>query len=325
MNITNMLTRGESSGQDLCEYSQWANQPEFVKQEKHTWPISLPNKTVPTEELKTTVCATENSRNKLEDALRSILAHAHSLEQAIGTTARVLRAMGSGEDPADSIRIEPTAIDRKAAFRILLLLESDKSREALADSKLLSLAASLDRGIVTCRGRFSEDNLAMLLGIKALPVLMPSTKLAQLIIRQAHKEDHRRSAADTVARARKTAWIVRGKKVAQTEVKNCIPCRKHGAKAMEQLMGEVPRDYVKAAAPFTIVSLDMFGPFEVRGMGGSSRKKHKVWGLVYMCVASKAVATWVVDGYDAKSFLDAHQRHTSVYGTPTIATSDHWS
>ena len=93
-----------------------------------------------------------------------------------------MRAMGSTEEPATSIRVEPTATDRQAAFQILLLLESDKSREALADSKLLSLGANLEKGTVTCRGRFSKDNLATLLGIRSLPVLMPGTKLAQLVI-----------------------------------------------------------------------------------------------------------------------------------------------
>ena len=89
-------------------------------------------------------------------------------------------------------------------------------------------------------------------------------------------------------------------------------------------MGDIPRHFLKAAPPFNVVAIDLFGPIVTKGIG-NSRVKVKVWGSLYSCLATKAVAVWAVTGYDAKSFLEAHSRHTAIYGAPQLALSDHGS
>ena len=51
----------------------------------------------------------------------------------------------------------------------------------------------------------------------------------------------------------------------------------------------------------------------------------KCWGVLYTCLASKAVAVWSCPGYDTKTFLETHARHTAIYGHPKLAISDHGS
>ena len=113
--------------------------------------------------------------------------------------------------------------------------------------------------------------------------------------------------------------------MAKQVIQKCLTCRRLAAVTSQQLMADVPKEYIQATAPFTVVSLDLFGPFEVKGMGGHGRKRHKVWGVLYTCLSSKAVAVWTCPGYDARSFLETHARHTAIYGTPSIAISDHGS
>ena len=74
----------------------------------------------------------------------------------------------------------------------------------------------------------------------------------------------------------------------------------------------------------SIVSVDLFGPFTVKGIG-TKYGKVKVWGALYMCLATKAIAVWLVQGYDAASFLETHMKHVSIYGTPQLVISDHGS
>ena len=171
-----------------------------------------------------------------------------------------------------------------------MLFESKRSREALNKGQLLSLGAIYSKGLVLCQGRVGKDKLARLLGKTSLPILLPTTTLARLIIRMSHREDHRRGSSDIVARSRREAWVIRARKLAQSEVDNCMECRKLSTETAKQLMGDIPDEYLKAAAPFSAVSLDLFGPMTIRGMGGASRKTQKVWGVVYACMATKAVA-----------------------------------
>ena len=76
---------------------------------------------------------------------------------------------------------------------------------------------------------------------------------------------------------------------------------------------------------FAVVSLDMFGPYKARRMGGGSRKMFKVWGLLYSCLSTKVVAIWACPGYDTGNFVTTHRKHTSIYGEPRLVISDQGS
>ena len=51
----------------------------------------------------------------------------------------------------------------------------------------------------------------------------------------------------------------------------------------------------------------------------------KRWAAVYVCLSSRAVAAWVMEGYSADCFLKAHKAHTSIYGQPSSITTDQGS
>ena len=325
-NIADLLTRGQASIQDMERFSPWLTGPKFLLTEVSTWPLDLTTLTsVPTDEVKAQSMAVSDNPDSLGLILQAILTNVSSLDKATGTTARVMRAMGTTGKSQGQILTDPNPTDRAAAYRLLLLHESSLSRQAFEEGKLLSIGAFCKKGIVLCQGRIGGNKLTQLLGKSHLPVLMPKSTLARLILRMSHKEDHRRGSADVVARSRREAWIVKARNIAQSEVKDCMECRRLSTDTAQQLMSDIPEQYLKAAAPFTVVSLDLFGPMTVRGMGGASRKTQKVWGVVYSCLATKAIAIWTCPGYDAHSFLDTHTWHTAVYGDPLFAVSDHGS
>ena len=155
------------------------------------------------------------------------------------------------------------------------------SLKAMHEKKLLSMGAAIKRGLVVIQGRIPKDDLANLLGKRELPVLMPSTRLAYLILFACHCEDHRLGPADAVARSRSYAWIVRAGQLAKYAIKSCMHCRLQSKKAVQQIMGELPMGRLEMCPAFTCMSLDMFGPYLTRGMGPGSRKSFKVWGLLY--------------------------------------------
>ena len=86
--------------------------------------------------------------------------------------------------------------------------------------------------------------------------------------------------------------------------------------------GDLLQEAMMEMDPFGAVSLDLFGPLIVKGLGGQCRKTFKVWGVLYVCLTTKATAIWMATGYDTASFLLCHQRQVAVYGAPSLVVLD---
>ena len=56
----------------------------------------------------------------------------------------------------------------------------------MKDKKLSTLMVKMKRGVLVTTGWFTERSLAKLLGKEDLPVLMPTTTLAKLILMFCH-------------------------------------------------------------------------------------------------------------------------------------------
>ena len=175
-------------------------------------------------------------------------------------------------------------------------------------------------GIVFTQGCVGQG-IERLLGVSRLPVLMPSTRLAKLIMIESHCEDHRKTPSDALARSREQAWIVRGGKLAKTTNANCPSCRLDSKKTADQLMGDIPQHQLVPCPPFTNISLDFLGPFKVRGLA-NQRARVKVYGLLIVCQNTRALKLLPVPGYDTGSFLLAYVRYTSNCGRPALIVSD---
>ena len=90
-------------------------------------------------------------------------------------------------------------------------------------------------------------------------------------------------------------------------------------------MGDLPDFVLHKADPFTAVAIDYFGPLWAKGIGGHVRKLFKCWGVLFVCLGTKAVSIWAAPTYSTRDFLLCYQKHTSVYGDPKVVISDHGS
>lgn len=93
------------------------------------------------------------------------------------------------------------------------------------------------------------------------------------------------------------------------------------ARRCQQIMSDLPPERVKPAEPFEFTTLDLFGPYEVRDEV-RKRVRLKVWGIVYCCMASRAIHSDVVSDQSAEGFLLAYQRFTALRGHPKKLWSD---
>ena len=163
-----------------------------------------------------------------------------------------------------------------------------------------------------------------ILGVAELPILLPATRLAEVIMTEAHKEDHRGPKA-TLWRSRSKAWIVKGHNLAKRVEKDCMYCKIRKKELAQQRMGGLPEERAGATCPpFTFIALDHMGPIEVKGMV-NPRTKRKVWPVIFVCQSTGAVHTGVCHDYGTEAFLLQWDHFVAIRGCPSKVQSDRGS
>ena len=114
---------------------------------------------------------------------------------------------------------------------------------------------------------------------------------------------------------RKKAWVIKGRRIAKQVVDSCVVCRKNRAKQCQQILSDLPPERTGPALPFEFTTMDLFGPYEVKDEV-RKRVKLKVWGVVFCCMASRAIHTDVVSDQSSEGFLLAYQRFSALRGHP---------
>lgn len=94
-----------------------------------------------------------------------------------------------------------------------------------------------------------------------------------------------------------------------------VVCKKAKAKTCQQIMGNLPEERLSLAAPCQFMSVDLFGPYQVKD-DIKRRVSMKVWGVLFCCMSSRAIHVELANTLTTKSFLLAYQRFTSVRGHP---------
>lgn len=88
-----------------------------------------------------------------------------------------------------------------------------------------------------------------------------------------------------------------------------------------QVMSDLPLVRTSPAAPFEYTTLDLFGPYTVKSVV-KGRTRRKIWGVVFSCMASRAVHADLVEDLSTDSFLKTYQRFTALRGHPKKLWSD---
>ena len=83
-------------------------------------------------------------------------------------------------------------------------------------------------------------------------------------------------------------------------------------------MADLPEDRLESAPPFTYCATDYFGPFIVK----EKRKELKRYGVIFTCMASRAIRLEIANSLDTDSFLNAFRRFTSRCGPVCQLHSD---
>ncbi|XP_070403557.1 uncharacterized protein [Nothobranchius furzeri] len=352
LNIADLITRG-AKPHDLDEGSEWQEGPAFLRLPIHEWPIKSAKELASTARDSITklqkkafvavltrsgkqVGSTQDQSKIQSDLRRS--PHRFSVQNLINlrqfsnlvglvkTIACVWRAAkrflrskpGVDQSKWEAVPLKGiiSVAERQDALRDIFL--AAQQGMAIPSTTMDRLVVYRDQtsGLLICGGRvqsFNNDQLGV-------PILPYDAWVSTLLAREAHNKAHD-GVAGTLLRMRKKAWVVRGRRLAQKIVDGCITCRKAKARACQQVMGDLPTERSGPAAPFEFTSIDLFGPYQVRD-DIKRRVSMKVWGVVFCCMASRAIHVDIANSLSSESFLMTYQRFTAIRGHPKKIWSD---
>ena len=138
------------------------------------------------------------------------------------------------------------------------------------------------------------------------PVILPNNShMTRLLIRQQHQAESHQGRGMTLNSIRQNGfWIISGRATVAQFISSCVTCRKLRARTQKQKMSNLPSERVTPAAPFTYTGMDVFGPFYIK----EGRKEFKRWGLIFTCLASRAIHLETLNKMDTDSFINGLRR-----------------
>ena len=84
----------------------------------------------------------------------------------------------------------------------------------------------------------------------------------------------------------------------------CVRCRKLRAVVGKRKMADQPKDRITPAPPFTYCGVDYFGPYLIK----EGRKQLKRYGVLFTCLASRAIHIETAISLGSDSFISVLRR-----------------
>ena len=152
-------------------------------------------------------------------------------------------------------------------------------------------------------------------------IILPSQHaFTKLYMQYLHDRDHS-GVEGTLAKLQAKYWVPRARKIIKAIKAKCIMCRRIDKVCEGQTMGELPEERFKPSPPFYNTSVDLFGPMYVKDVV-KKRTQLKVYGVLFNCLASRAIYIDLAEGYDKNSFLKVFRRFAALRGFPKTVYSD---
>ncbi|XP_045105485.1 uncharacterized protein LOC123500995 [Portunus trituberculatus] len=302
---------------DLAEGSIWQMGPAFLSLPISMWPIrkdpvsELPDKVgifishADADVTTTGLC-------KLFDISRF-----NSHEKLIRVTSRVIRAIRS-RSLRESL-LTPTVEDLAIA-EMLWVKEVQSELDPDWETKYRRLGPTRNEAGVIVVGQRIPKWLKNNYDQDGFILLSPDHDFTKLYVESMHRLDHA-GIEVTLAKIQSKFWVPKVRNMIKSVRYKCITCRKLRKEIVGQLMGQLPEERLKPSPPFTYTALDLYGPLLVKDMV-KGRSRGKAYGVIFNCLATRAVHLDLIEGYSTRDFLDGLRRFVSIRGCPREIYSD---
>ncbi|XP_038064113.1 uncharacterized protein LOC119734635 [Patiria miniata] len=209
-----------------------------------------------------------------------------------------------------SLNVNDGDIDRHLARK--------RNKSMKRTSSLFRLDPFIDNeGILRVGGRIRKADMSF--EFKHPAILPRRHHVTSLIIRHFHElAAHQGRGTTTNAIRSNGFWILGCSAAVATQISNCVRCRKLYGKVQEQRMANLPDERLQPAPPFTFSGVDYFGPWLIK----EGRKELKRYGVLFTCLASRAIHIEVANSLTTDSIINALRRFTAIRGPMRVLRSD---
>lgn len=319
LNIADWTTRGKKP-QDISEESKWQLGPEFLQLDESQWPIKASCSSVSLPELTKKLMYLESpwevSSSKAIDATRFSCYY-----RLLRVTARILAIRKKNSKPSFKNIANPVNAQSLRNAENWWIKEAQKSlQKAFQDGKYLRICARRnDEGKIVVGGRALRA-IESSYDEKELILLPHDHTISRLYAEKIHQRGHAGVSA-TMSKIRSRFWIPNLRKMVRSIKGRCITCKKAERCLEGQIMGPLPKERLSPAPAWSATAIDFFGPFMTRGET-NKRSRGKAYGLLFNCLASRAVYVDIATDYSTEGFLMVLRRFISLRGFPKVLFSD---
>ena len=171
-------------------------------------------------------------------------------------------------------------------------------------SALYKLDPFLDEdGLLRVGGRIDRSNLPT--DIKHPYIIPKDCHLTKLLVAHHHQRCEHQGRGITLNHIRSSGyWIIGATSAINHYIHHCVKCRRWRSFPQRQKMADLPKDRLEPAPPFTYSAVDCFGPWIIK----DGRREVKRYGVLFTCMASRAIHLEVANSLDTNLFLNAYQR-----------------
>ena len=327
-NIGDWATRVKSPD-EIGPDSEWFNGPAFMRTPISTWNIKfdlkteIPRSLLPGEKAVTHACSTDTSVNLIQQSM----SRNSDIKVVRNAYALVLLAIRSKSFKASKHESGITPELLKDADKLFIRDAQSGWTEETANAQFKTLNPVLwypdgkkKPGIFVVGTRIAHTS-PLTPENKPQVLLPPKCLYTKRLMTSAHEESCHHGRDKTLARFRAKYWTSHAAKLAASTCSSCQMCRLIKADRMKQEMGAMPPERLMPAPPFTASSLDLFGPFYIRGEV-QKKTTGKAWGLMLTDMCCRAVHIELIYGYSTEQFMLGLSRFAALRGWPSFIYSD---
>ena len=196
-----------------------------------------------------------------------------------------------------------------------------KGKPLPRSSKLITLRPFIDKeGLLRVGGRLELSRLAY---AKRHPAVLPRDhRVVNLLITHEHLRLLHGGPTLVSASLAQRYHIVHGRRTIRAIIRNCVTCKRVGARSKPQILGQLPTVRLNARDVFNCTGVDYAGPIYTKT--GSVRKPIIVKGYVavFVSFSVKAVHLEPVSELTTSAFIATLRRFIARRGIPTTIWSD---
>ena len=219
---------------------------------------------------------------------------------------------------------------KKAERTVLMMMQKEAFKDEIhnlksekqgvtAQSTLFKLDPFIDDdGIMRVGGRLAQAQ-SLNPEVKHPIILPKKSHMTTVIIRYHHERVAHQGRGMTVNKIRSNGyWIPNISSAVSSYIHKCVTCRKHRGQTQTQKMANLPVERLEPAPPFSYCGYDCFGPFIVK----DGRKEQKRYGVLFTCMACRAVHIEMVNDMTTDAFINALRCFIALRGKVRQLRSD---